>query len=153
MPLEKRTQAALAFWHDSESPDIEMQHAEALAMLARRLNFRAKSMQSLPVERRAKHLAQVSDLPDTIATRALIAYHFTNQRPLMSAFLTALGIEHDEGLIQAEEVAAPSRDQLAAAVATARSTFDAADVDLYLKTLAALDSETWTNVDELLPVS
>ena len=151
MPVEKRTQAALAFWNDHESPEIQMQHVEALAMLARRLNFRAKSVQALPVERRARHLGQLPDVPDTIATRALIAYHFANQRPLMSAFLTALGIQHEEGLIKDEDVPAPSREQLAEAVASVRANFDSGDLDLYLRTLATLDAETWANVDGLLP--
>ena len=77
MPLDKRTEAAEAFWRDRDSPDIEAQHVEAVLMLAKRLNFRVKSIQALPVEKRAKHLAHVTDVSDAVATRALIAYHFT----------------------------------------------------------------------------
>src|SRR6187549_588549 len=95
MPTEKRVQAADAFWRDTESQDIQAQHAEALAVLARRLNFRMRTLQTLPVERRAKHMAQLTDLSEAVATRALIAYHFATKRPLMGAFLDALGIAHD----------------------------------------------------------
>ena len=109
MPVEKRQLAAEAFWRDNESPEIQAQHVEALVAIARRLNFRAKSVQALPVERRAKHLAQMRDVSDALATRALIAYHFATQRPLMTTFLDALGIAHDEGLITAEDVAPPNR--------------------------------------------
>ena len=80
MPLEKRVLAAEAFWRDDE-PDVEVQQMEAVVSLARRLNFRAKSIQTLPIERRARHLAQMAEVSDSVATRALIAYHFTNQRP------------------------------------------------------------------------
>jgi hypothetical protein len=150
MPVEKRVMAAEAFWRDTESAEIQAQHAEALLMLARRLNFRPKTLQSLSIDRRARHLAQVGDVSDAIATRALIAYHFAAQRPLMGAFLDALGIAHENGLIADESLAAPSADRIAAAAETVRSSFDAGDVDLYLRTLAALDGETWANLTPLL---
>jgi hypothetical protein len=150
MPLEKRVRAAEAFWRDTESPDIEVQQMEATLSLARRLNFRAKSIQSLPVARKARHLAQSPDVSDAIATRALVAYHFTDQRPLMSAFLDGLGVSHDNGLITAEEVPPPDRARLAAAVSQVQETFDREDVRLYLRTLGALDSATWAHVDEVL---
>jgi hypothetical protein len=150
MPVDKRVLAAEAFWLDRESPEIDVQQMEAVATLARRLKFRTRSIQSLPVERRARHLAQVSDLGDTVATRALIAYHFSHQRPLMGAFLDALGIAHDNGLITAEEVDAPDERRLSAAIAAVKSTYDPADVDLYLRTLAVLDSGTWANLPAVL---
>ena len=150
MPLDHRVQAADAFWRDTESPEIQAQHVEAMVLLARRLNFRAKSMQGLSIERRAKHLAQVSDLPDVIATRALIAYHFAHQRPLMAAFLDALGIAHEDGLITAEEVAAPESAALTAALDAVNRQFDPADAALYLRTLLALDGDTWVNIDGVL---
>lgn len=150
MPLEKRVQAAEAFWRDTDSPDIQVQQMEAIVTLARRLNFRTRSVQALPVERKARQLAQLGDVAEAIATRALIAYHFTNQRPLMGSFLDALGIAHENGLITAEEVPAPNRDQLASAVAAVRASFDEHDVRFYLRTLAALDGETWAQVDAAL---
>jgi len=153
MPIEKRVQAAEAFWRDTESQDIQAQHAEALAALARRLNFRMRTLQTLPVERRAKHLAQLTELSDAVATRALIAYHFATKRQLMSAFLDALGITHDEGLITEEDVAAPSADRLASAVAAVKGPFDVADVDLYLRTLATIDGETWVHLTDVLTAS
>lgn len=149
MPLDKRVIAAEAFWRDTDSPEIAAQHAEAIAVLARRLNFRTRSVQTLPVERRAKHLAQLADVPDTIATRALIAYHFSAQRPLMAAFLDALGIAHDNGLITQEDMPPPAAAALAGAVQTVRAAFPSDDVDRYIKTLAALDGDTWVNLEGL----
>lgn len=150
LPSATRLQAAEAFWRDAESPEIAAQHAEAIVALARRLNFRPKSLQGLPVERRAKFLAQMPDVSDAIATRALIAFHFTARRPLMGTFLDALGIEHENGLITAENVAAPATQALAKAVDALRGSFDRSDVDLYLRTLAALDGDTWGNLDTLV---
>ena len=151
MPLDKRTSAALAFWNDNDSPDIEMQHIEAMASLARRLNFRAKSIQTMAVDRRAKHLAQMGDVSDAIASRALIAYHFAEERAIMAAFLDALGIAHENGLIKEVSVAAPHKATVQAAVTGVKSSHDPAAVDLYLRTLAALDPDTWTVLDDIVP--
>lgn len=146
---EQRTIASDAFWRD-EQGDVQIQHAEAVLAIARRLNFRAKSVQALPLERRARLLSQLPDVSDSVATRALIAYHFAAQRDLMGAFLDALGIAHERGLIQDETVPPPDVDKLSAAITAVRSQFAVRDVDLYLRTLAALDPDTWTHVDAAL---
>jgi hypothetical protein len=145
-----RRAAAEAFWRDEDSPEIEAQHVEALVTLSQRLKFRPKSLQQLPVDRLAQHLAQLADVPDTIVTRALIAHHFTSQRPLMAAFLDALGIGHEEGLISQEDVPPPTTEALTRAVGAVNAAFPAADVDLYLRTLVALDGGTWEKLDSLL---
>lgn len=149
MSAEKRLAAADAFWRDDQS-EAELQQAEAIMAIARRLNFRPRSAQALPLEKRAKYLAQMTGVSDGIATRALIAYHFAAQRDLMSAFLDALGITHDRGLIKEEAVAAPSREKLAAAIGAVKASFPPEDVDLYVKTLAALDEETWGHAQAAL---
>jgi hypothetical protein len=152
MSPENRLVAADAFWRDDQT-DAGMQQVEAIVSIARRLNFRAKSVQALPLEKRAKHLAQMSDVSDAVATRALIAYHFSAKRPLMGAFLDALGIAHEDGLIKEESVPAPAKEKLAAAIATVRGSFPAEDVDLYVRTLAALDGETWAEAETALGTS
>jgi hypothetical protein len=68
----------------------------------------------------------------------------------MGAFLDALGIAHENGLIAAEDVPAPGHDAIAKAVDALRGTFETPDVDLYLRTLAALDGDTWRAVDTVL---
>ena len=145
MPPATRLTAAEAFWRDDQGDE---QQAEAVVLLARRLNFRPKALQKLPVDRRARMLAQVAELPDTVATRALIAYHFASQRPLMAGFLDALGVAHEDGLIAAEEMPAPDPEKLKAAVAAIRSSFPADDVERYLRTLMVLDGDTWAGVEE-----
>lgn len=146
MPADKRLLAADAFWREDQA-DVQMQHIDAVVSIARRLNFRPKSVQALPVERKAKHLSQMGEVSDAVATRALISYHFTAKRELMAAFLDALGIKHENGLINEESVPPPSKDRIAAAITTLKAAFPAEDVDLYLKTLSALDEETWAEVE------
>jgi len=149
MTSEQRLAAAEAFWREDQN-DIDVQHADAIVTLARKMKFRPKSMQALPIARRAKMLAQVSDVSDAVATRALISYHFTARRDLMAAFLDALGIAHENGLIQEESVAAPARDRLVAAIKQVRTAFPPQDVDLYLHTLTTLDGDTWGELDSAL---
>ena len=149
MSAGQRLVAAEAFWREDQA-DIQMQHVDAIVSIAKRLNFRAKSVRALPVERRAKLLAQLVEISDAVATRALISYHFTAKRELMAAFLDALGIPHENGLIDEEAVPPPSRDRLSAAIAQLRSSFPKQDVDLYLWTLATLDGETWADLEAAL---
>ncbi len=144
MPLEKRQAAAKAFWEDEHGLD---QQVEVIVTLARKLNFRPKSLQQLPAERRSKMLANMADVSEPVATRALIGYHLTSERPLMAAFLDAVGIEHDNGLITAEEVPAPAPEKLAAGIAAIKAAFPAEDVRLYLHTLVVLDGDTWGALD------
>ena len=143
LPADTRVRAAEAFWRDEDSPEIEQQQVEALVAIARRMNFRQKSVQAMSLERKARALAQMPDVSDALATRALVAYHFQNQRPLMAAFLDALGVAHDDGLITAENVSAPDRERLTSAVQAVRAAFPSSDVSLYLNTLIAIDEETW----------
>jgi hypothetical protein len=147
LPPDRRLAAADAFWRDDRTADVAAQHYEAIFAIAKRLNFRAKTVQTLPLERRARQLAQLGDVSDTVASRALIAYHLAAQRPMMSAFLDALGIAHDQGLITAETVPPPDAARLAPAVAALRQAFPSVDVDLYLRTLVAMDADTWGQLE------
>jgi hypothetical protein len=146
MPPDKRLVAANAFWADENGRD---QQVEVIVAIARKLNFRPKSVPALPVERRAKLLAGM-DVSDAVASRALIAYHLEAERPMMGAFLDALGIEHDNGLIKAEEVPAPEKTKLAEGVRTLKVSFPAEAVRLYLHTLLLLDGDTWAELGGLI---
>ena len=146
LSADVRLAAATAFWKPDESNDAALQQGEAIMAIAKRLNFRPKSAQALPEERLAKLLAQMSDVSDAVATRALIAYHFETQRPLMSAFLDALGVAHDNGLITVESLPPPAAPAIEEAAGRVRQAFPGDAVRLYLRTLKALDADTWANL-------
>src|SRR6266545_583725 len=93
----QRLASARAFWADSEAIDDQIQ---AALLIAQQKKFRPKTVIGLDLDRKSKHLASVAGLPDTLAARALIVYHLADQRPMMGAFLDALGITHENGLIQ-----------------------------------------------------
>jgi hypothetical protein len=137
---ERRLQAAEAFWRD-ENAAIEQ--AEATAVIAQRIKFRAKSVITMPVEKKARHLASLPAVSEIIAARCLVSFHLEQQRPMMGAFLDALGIKHDEGLIADDDIAPPTADALKGAAATLSRSYPADDVSLYLSTLIWQDPETW----------
>ena len=57
---------------------------------------------------------------EMLAARLLVAYHLAHQRPMMGAFLDALGISHEDGIIAEEDVKPPSADALKKAAQLAR---------------------------------
>lgn len=145
---ERKQQAAEAFWSDSNA---SMEHAEAIVAIAQRIKFRPKSVIALPVEKKAKHLVAAGAVSELVAARLLVAYHLAQQRPMMGAFLDALGIAHEEGLIKDEEMDAPSEERLIHAVKTLEAKFPADDVALYLSTLWWQDPDTWGGLNTLIP--
>jgi hypothetical protein len=150
LPIDKRVLAAEAFWQDEHGAE---QQVEAILYIARKLKFRPKSVQQQPLERRAKQLAHISDVSETVATRALIAYHLTSERPMMGAFLDALGIEHDNGLITSEDMPTPTAEKIAAGAKTLAEKFPKDAVALYLNTLLTQDPDTWSALDGLPQLS
>lgn len=147
MPLERRIDAAGLFWDDEHSAE---QQVEAVSAIASHMKFRPRSVLSLAPDRRAKYLAQLPAISDTIAARALVNYHLERQRPMMSAFLDLLGIAHENGLITEENVAKADPARVQQAVKDLTAKFPADEVSLYLSTLVSQDPETW---DALIEVS
>src|SRR5258707_1361701 len=133
------TRAARAFWEDPEATDDQVQ---AALLIAQQKKFRAKTVIGLDLDRKARHLATLGSMPDQIAARALIVYHLAEQRPMMGAFLDALGIAHESGLIQ-EDAVKPDPDKIGPAAARLAQQFPADDVRIYLNTLLSQDPETW----------
>ena len=139
MTAAHRQKAALAFWQADEAVDDQIQ---AAMLIAGQKKFRPKYVLGLDEEKRSKHLASMVSVPETIAARALIAYHLEAQRPMMGAFLDALGIAHENGVIQEDDVK-PDAAKLAPAVEAIEKGFPAEDVALYLNVLLCQDPGTW----------
>jgi len=143
----QRRQAAEAFWAEGEAG---AEHAEVVGLLSRRLNFRVKSVLALPLDKKAKYTAGLAAVSDGVAGRLLVTFHLNRQRPMMSAFLDALGIAHDDGLIADDTAPTPDESKLPEAVKTIREHYPAEDVDLYLHTLRLQDHKTWGGVGAFL---
>jgi hypothetical protein len=146
MPAERRLAAAELFWADEESTE---QQVEAVAALVAHMKFRTKSVLALAPDRKAKYLATLPTISDTVAARALVNYHLERQRPMMAAFLDHLGITHEDGLIADENVTKPEAARAKAAVAELATKFPQEDVTLYLRTLVSQDPDTWEPLVDL----
>jgi hypothetical protein len=100
MTLDQRERVARTFWSDPDATDDQVQ---AALLIAQQKKFRPKTVIGLDLDRKARHLATLGSLPDSTAARALVIYHLSDQRPMMAAFLDALGIAHENGLIQEDD--------------------------------------------------
>ena len=145
MTADQRQRAARAFWLDSDAKADQLQ---AVMLIAQQKKFRTKTINGLDVDRKARHLATLASMPDALAARALVVYHLADQRPMMAAFLDALGIAHENGLIQEDSIK-PDAAKVGPAVEALRSRFPTDDVALYLDTLLCQDPETWGALEPL----
>lgn len=115
--------------------------------VAKLLKFRPQAIKKIPLAKRAK-LAQ-----DWIARKhnAELCYELfgsylvRTKRELVTGFLDATGVPHQDGMIEDIEAARPDAAKIPAAVAELESKFGAEDVTLYL----ALCAEQWPSVPEL----
>jgi hypothetical protein len=143
LSVAQRFAAAEALWDD---PDSAPQQADAVQAIARQLHFRPQSVLKLAPERRARQLAGIRSVSETLASRALVVYHLAAHRPMLEAFLDQLEIAHEGGMIADGAKEPPAPERLEKAVAALAATFPAADVRTYLHTLAAQDPDIWAAV-------
>jgi len=147
MTPEQRMDAARAFWRDEQATDDQVQ---AVMLIAQQKKFRPKTIIGLDEERKARHLATLPNLPEQLAARALVVYHLAERRDLMGDFLNALGISHENGVIQEDEVK-PDPSKIPSAVDQLLQKFPREQVWLYLHTLLAQDPATWGEIEKSLP--
>jgi hypothetical protein len=127
---------------------------EADLTIAMAMRFRDTMVRQLPVEKRAAYLAKVGSPTENLASSLLLALHLEARRPILAAFLDALGVPHTNGLIAEDhELKAPDAKALEKAAKTLFAGFDAAEVELYLATLLALDPDTWGGLASVLGAS
>jgi hypothetical protein len=153
LPADRRLQAAEAFWQDENAA---VEQGEAIASIAQRIKFRVKSVLAMPLEKKARQLVSLSAISELVAARLLVAYHLTHQRPMMGAFLSSLGIAHEDGLIADEDLQPPEPAALRDAAKKLAASYPADDVALYLSTLTWQDPDTWgslADVPEIRPVA
>jgi hypothetical protein len=145
LPAEKKQHAAEAFWTDDNAA---LEQAEAVATIAQRIKFRTKSVVTMPREKKVRQLLALPAVSELVAARLLVTYHLDQQRPMMGSFLDALGIKHEEGLIDDEDMAAPTPEKLREAAAAIAGKYPREDVALYLSTLVWQDPDTWGGLTE-----
>ncbi len=131
-----------------DDPDLRAQTDQALADA---LRFRPAGVRKLPVAKRVDYFVRRVRPDNPLASNLLTTLHLAHRRALLGAFLDALDIPNDDGLIAPGHEPEPvGADRLAPAVDALRGRFDGPDVDLYLATLLALDPHVWGALRPLL---
>lgn len=146
LSADKKRLASDAFWRDEHAAN---EQAEAIAVIAQRIKFRLKSVLVMPIEKKTHYTLSMPAVSEVMAARLLVAYHLAHQRPMMGAFLDAVGIAHEEGIIAEDEVQPPSREALQKAAQAIAASYPAEDVSLYLSTLVWQDPDTWGALADL----
>jgi hypothetical protein len=139
MTADQRLRAAHALWRDDDATGDQ---AQAALLIAQQKKFRPKTVIGLDKDRKASYLATVGNVPDELAARLLVVYHLAEQRPMMGAFLDAVGIAHENGFIR-EDAGTPDPAKIATAAAAIARDYPARDVSLYLNTLLWQDPASW----------
>src|SRR5512143_1991043 len=137
LPHDERLLAATAFFAELP-PELT---GTALGVLATARHMRPQAARSLPPDAQARILASVLDPGEPLAQGLLVSLHLADRRPLLAAFLDALAIPHDNGVLTEEnEAAAPplSAEKARLAVAAVAS-FPRTQVQTYVNTLLLQD--------------
>ena len=139
---EIRTLAARSLY-DGSGENAEGRR-EADAAIARALRFRPTAVRRLPIEKRVAHLVRAVKLGDSLTSTLLLAFHLEHRRPLLVAFLEALGIPHQDGIIAEDhDLQPPEPEALGKAAAVLFERFPAHQVEVYLASLLAMDRVVW----------
>jgi hypothetical protein len=140
LPPEERLLAATAFFAE---PPSELAGA-AVGALVKARHLRPQAARSLAPDAQARILATVLDPGEPLSQGLLVSLHLAHRRPLLAAFLDALALPHEDGVLKEEaDAVAPVALEKAKAAAAALASFPAADVRTYLNTLWLQDPDRW----------
>jgi len=142
---EERTAAVTASLDDDENGWVKTTTRVAIAGA---LKFRPQTVATWP---RQKLITEAVRLPlddVQLLSAYLVDLHLGTRRPMMAAFLDAVGVKHDDGRIDTE-ASGPitvTPDQVAAAADDLVHSFPPDEVATYFLTLLLQDAETWNGV-------
>jgi len=115
--------------------------------VAKLLKFRPQAIKKIPIAKRAKLAKSWIEQKHNaeLCYELFGTYLVRNKKELVTGFLDATGVPHEEGMISNIDESKPDPTKIPAALAELDGKFGADDVTLYL----ALCAEQWPAVDEL----
>jgi hypothetical protein len=144
LPREDRAEAAAAFWKEPPQEALGL----ALGAIVKSRKLRPQVARSLSDDERARALAGVLDPGEPLAASLLVALHLGPRRPLLVAFLDALGLPHDNGVLTEEADQAPPAAMEAVGPATkALSSYPRGQIEVYYNTLWLQDPDRWAALE------
>jgi hypothetical protein len=124
----------------------------AVEVMAPRMGLRVPILVEMP--KAPRHAAWVGILSrpemEVLSFNLFSAWLIDTQRPLLCAWLDALGIAHGENGCADHFPPAPSAEQLKAGVETLLKGFDPRLVSVYLRCFNAIDETGWPALEEIL---
>ena len=142
---DERLAAATHFWQEPPAEAV----GAALGVLVKARHMRPQAARSLAPEAQARILATVFEPGETVSAALLVSLHIGGRRPLLAAFLDALGLPHEDGLLQEETEAQPLREKDAQKAASTLAGFPRPQVATYFNTLWLQDPERWRVLETL----
>ena len=136
---EERLDAATHFWRDPPAEIV----GTALDAIAKARHMRPQAARALAPEAQARILATILDPGETVAAALLVSLHLGIRRPLLAAFLDALDLPHEDGLLKENGEAPPLGEEAAREALSALVAFPPLEVATYLNTLWLQDPERW----------
>jgi len=129
-------------------------YTQAVGAACVTLKARPQFMMKQSKEKRAAFVRQALSrfAAAPIAEEVLAAYFLEVRRDLLTEWLDALGIEHENGVLKNDNPAEPPRATIEAAVGKFRSGADAEDRQLLLEAFAAQSAVEWPSLDAVLGV-
>ena len=115
--------------------------------VAKSLRFRPQGVKKLPIDQRARRARALLETTRNVelAYELFGAYLLKSRKDLVTGFLDATGVAHEDGMIEDIERAQPDVARIAGAVAELDAKHPAEDVTLYL----AMCAQQWPKLAEL----
>lgn len=147
-PATRLDAATALYEHDWEGDPVT---TEADAHIAQSLKFRPQAVRKLPKAERIKFLAKAVRPDRTLVSSLLLALHLEKRKDVMSTYLDALGIPHEQGLIDTDyEFPTFDAESVSKGVQALLAKHPEDQVDLYLVTLYMMDPKTWEGLIEAM---
>lgn len=122
--------------------------ASVTAVVADARKMRPIAARKLPPEAQARIVATVRDPGEVLASSLLVALHLGPRKPMLIAFLDALGLPHEDGVLKDDSAEPIALENLKKACDALTSESPAA-VRIYLNTLWLQDPDRWAHAREI----
>lgn len=134
-------QAAASHLFAEQAPEAV---AGALGVIARARRMRPQAVRAMAPEAQARAVGSILDPGEALAASLLVALHLGARRDLLKAFLDAMGLPHEDGILkdEADKAPAPTLEELRQGI-QALASFPSDQVATYLNTLYLQDPERW----------
>lgn len=115
--------------------------------VAKALKFRPQAIRRLPMEKRAKTAKAIllRGSNSELCYELFASYLIKNAKDLVTDFLDATGVEHEDGMVNSVQNDKPDPAKVANAVSELDKKYEPKDVTLYL----SLAAEQWPSVPEV----